>query len=126
MRILRNFFLGLGVVLVIVALAIVLFYRQESYQLYKVLTFFDKKNISKNFRSVKDIFPTTTVPKPEQSTPFAISTSSYPLPESFQVNDSTVITKAFLDQTLTDALLIIRHDTIRYEYYSNGFCCCCC
>jgi hypothetical protein len=121
MRILRKILFAVGIVLAITALAIGLFYRQESYQLYKVLTFFDKRNISENFRGVKDIFPTTTVPKPELSMPFAVSTLPYQLTERFQVKDSTVTTKAFLDQTLTDALLIIQNDTIRYEHYSNGF-----
>jgi CubicO group peptidase (beta-lactamase class C family) len=37
------------------------------------------------------------------------------------LNDSTISTQAFLDFTLTDALLIIQHDSIKYEYYGNGF-----
>jgi len=121
MTLIRKIFVGLAALIGIAALVVVLFFRQESYQLYKVLTFFDKDNISENFRGVKDIFSTTTVPKPEQSVPFVVSYSPYQLIENFQLKDSTIDTKAFLDHTLTDALLIIQHDTIRYEYYSNGF-----
>lgn len=121
MTLIRKIFVGLAALIGIAALVVVLFFRQESYQLYKVLTFFDKDNISENFRGVKDIFSTTTVPKPEQSVPFVVSNSPYQLIENFQLKDSTIDTKAFLDHTLTDALLIIQHDTIRYEYYSNGF-----
>ncbi|MFN8886568.1 MAG: hypothetical protein ACK5WF_03840, partial [Cyclobacteriaceae bacterium] len=112
MKLMRKILLGLGVVIAIIALTIVLFFRQEAYQLYKVVTFFDAGAISENFRGVKEIFPTTTVPKPEQSNPFPMSPESYALIENFQVHDSAVVTKAFLDQTLTDALIIIQHDTI--------------
>ncbi len=121
MKLFKKILFGFGALIGLVLIVILLFYRQESYQLYKVLTFFDKGNISQNFRSVKDIFPTTTVPKPDQPNPFVVSSQPYSLIENFQVRDSLVTTKAFLDQTLTDALLIIQHDTIRYEYYGNGF-----
>lgn len=121
MKLMRKIVLGLGVVIAIIALTIVLFFRQEAYQLYKVVTFFDAGAISENFRGVKNIFPTTTVPKPEQSQPFSVSSQPYSLIENFQAHDSVVVTKAFLDQTLTDALIVIQHDTILYEYYGNGF-----
>jgi len=121
MKLFRKILLGFAALVGLAAIIIFLFYRQESYQLYKVLTFFDKGNISENFRGVKDIFPTTTVPKPDRSDPFPISSKPYSLPTSFQVNDSTVDTNAFLDFTLTDALIVIQNDTVRYESYSNGF-----
>lgn len=41
---------GLGVLIVIH------FFRQEAYQLYKVLTFFDECSITNNFKNVKNIF----------------------------------------------------------------------
>jgi CubicO group peptidase (beta-lactamase class C family) len=121
MKLLRKILLGFAALIGLAAIIILLFYRQESYQLYKVLTFFDKGNISENFRGIKDIFPTTTVPKPDRSDLFPISSKPYSLPTSFQVNDSTVDTNAFLDFTLTDALIVIQNDTVRYESYSNGF-----
>lgn len=37
------------------------------------------------------------------------------------MKDSTLNTQAYLDFTLTDALLIVRHDTLIYEYYANQF-----
>ena len=121
MKLFRKILLGFAALVGLAAIIILLFYRQESYQLYKVLTFFDKGNISENFRGVKDIFPTTTVPKPDRSDLFPISSKPYSLPTSFQVNDSTVDINAFLDFTLTDALIVIQNDTVRYESYSNGF-----
>jgi CubicO group peptidase (beta-lactamase class C family) len=121
MKLLRKILLGLVALIGVAALIVVLFYRQEARQLYKVLTFFDKENISQNFRGTNQIFRTSTVPQPAQSHPFSISSKPYSLLESFQLNDSTINTKAFLDYTLTDALLIIQHDTLKYEYYGNGF-----
>ena len=121
MKLIRKILIVFSALVLLAALVIVLFYRQESYQLYKVLTFFNKDNISSNFKNVKEIFPHTVVPKPEQSNPFPVSTEPYKLTENFQVHDSTVITQAFFDQTLTDALLVIKNDTILYEYYGNGF-----
>jgi CubicO group peptidase (beta-lactamase class C family) len=121
MKLFRKLFLGLVVLIGIAAIIIILFYRQEARQLYKVLTFFDKGTISENFRGTNRIFKTSTVPQPDHSDPFPVSTKLYSLPETFQLGDSTINTKPFLDFTLTDALLIIQHDTMRYEYYGNGF-----
>ena len=121
MKIFRKILLGVTGTLVLIVVVILLFYRQEAYQLYKVLTFFDAKVISENFRTVDKIFRTTTVPKPP--TPFHFATRTVPisLPETFQSEDSTLNTQSYLDYTLTDALLVIRHDTIYYEYYANQF-----
>jgi CubicO group peptidase (beta-lactamase class C family) len=107
----------IGILLVLIALI----YRQEVYQLYKVLTFFDAASISNNFRNAKDIFPTTTVPKADRAYQFAKREKKFSLPDVFQHGDSIVNTQSYLDYTLTDALLIIRHDSIYYEYYANGF-----
>lgn len=121
MKLFRKILIGFAAIVGLAAIIILLFYRQESYQLYKVLTFFDKGNISENFRGTNLIFKTSTVPQPDHSNPFPLSAAPYSLPETFQSKDSVVNTKAFLDFTLTDALLIIQRDTIRYEYYGNGF-----
>jgi len=105
----------------ILSVLVALFYRQEAYQLYKVLTFFDAGAISSNFKNVKDIFPTTTVPQADNPYHFAKREKPFLLPETFPYEDSIVNTQTYLDYTLTDALLIIRHDSIYYEYYANGF-----
>lgn len=104
-----------------VALVIALFFRQEAYQVYKVLTFFEPANISYNFRNIKKIFNTSVVPKPDRSVPFPVAAHPFSLPESFSYRDSLIQTKNYLDYTLTDALLIVRHDTLLHEYYGNGF-----
>ncbi|HRG80020.1 MAG TPA: serine hydrolase, partial [Cyclobacteriaceae bacterium] len=121
MKTIRKTVIGLASVLGLVVLLVILFFRQEAYQLYKVLTFFDENSISNNFKNVKNIFTTTTVPRSTNPHYFPKRAQSIILPETFQYEDSTVNTKAYLEFTLTDALLVIRHDTIYYENYSNQF-----
>ena len=70
MKILRRILIALVSILVIVLLVVLVFFRQETYQLYKVLTMFDKEVISENFRSFDKIFQTVTVPKPKNSYKF--------------------------------------------------------
>lgn len=121
MKIIRKIGIGLASLVGVIALVLVLFFRQEAYQLYKVLTFFDAESISSNFKNVKNIFTTTTVPKSANPYYFPKRVKAFNLPETFQYEDSTVNTQTYLDFTLTDALLVIRHDTIYYENYSNQF-----
>ena len=121
MKILRRILIALFSILGIVLIVVSLFFRQETYQLYKVLTMFDKEVISENFRSFDKIFQTVTVPKPENSHKFPSQMTPITLPESFVAGDSIVNTQGYLDFTLTDALLVLRNDTILFEYYSNGF-----
>ena len=107
--------------LVFVSLIVILFYRQEAYQLYKVLTLFDKEDISWNFRNMKDIFPSVKIPASDQPFSFPVDAQPISLPENFMFNGQSLQTQNFLDSTLTEALLVLKGDTLRYEYYSNGF-----
>ena len=121
MKVLRKFMLVVISLLASILIIVLLFFRQETYQLYKVLTFFEKDVISENFRNIDKIFQTAIVPKPEVSHNFPARRDPIDLPESFISNDSTINTQAYLDYTLTDALIVLRHDTIYFEYYSNQF-----
>jgi len=121
MKTIRKIGIGLASIVGLGVIVVVLFFRQEAYQLYKVLTFFNAGSISNNFKNVKNIFTTTTVPRSANPHYFPQRTQPIALPESFQFEDSTVNTQDYLDFTLTDALLVIRHDTIYYENYSNQF-----
>lgn len=121
MKIIKKTLLGLISLLILVALIIALFYRTEVKRLYHVITLFDPENISENFRGMTKIVNTTTVPKATESYSWPVSNSKINLPTSFQYMDSVVATQDYLDHTLTDAVLIIRNDSIIHEYYSNGF-----
>lgn len=121
MGIVRKILIGLAGLIAVAVVVVALFYRQEAYQFYKVITFFDAGSISSNFKNAKDIFSTTTVPKSAHPYHFAKRAEDFPIPVTFQFEDSTVNTQAYLDFTLTDALLVVRHDTIYHEYYANEF-----
>lgn len=121
MKILRKILIGVTASLALILVLILLFFRQEAYQLYKVLTFFDKDVISENFRSADKIFRTTVVPKSETPYHFPVAAEPIVLPDAFTLEDSTINTQDYLDYTLTDALLVVRHDTVIYEYYANQF-----
>jgi len=112
--------MGLLGLIILLTLIVVLFFRQETYQFYKVLSFFEPTEISNNFRNAKNIFKTSTVPRSDNPYHFPVA-AQVSLPETFSYRDSIIQTKPYLDYTLTDALLIIRHDSILHEYYSNGF-----
>jgi hypothetical protein len=121
MKLLKRTLIAFVGLISLLAIVVLLFYRQEAYQLYKVLTFFEKDEISYNFKSIHKIFNVNVVPKPATSFNFLSAKNQISLPEKFNARDSSITTQAFLDFTLTDALLIIRHDSILYEYYGNGF-----
>lgn len=121
MIVLKKIFLGIVGLLVLIVLVVTLFFRQEVYQLYKVVTFFHPNDISDNFKRVKDIFPYSTVPSSTRPFVHPSAQEAIRLPESFLWQDSTINTQAYLNHTLTDALLIVQNDSIRFEYYGNGF-----
>lgn len=121
MRILKKLFVAAAGLIMLLALLILVFFRQETYQLYKVLTLFDPDQISENFRSTKDIFPTRRVPGAPEADPFPLSAQPIALPEYFPLEDSLIHTRSYLDYTLTDAFLVIRQDSIVHEYYANRF-----
>lgn len=117
----RKILVGFIAFLLIAILIVAIFFRQESYQLYKVLTFFEPDKISDNFKGAKDIFPTRKVPASPDPYHFPIGKNDFQLPGHFNYEDSVVNTQDFLDHTLTDALLIVHRDTLKFEYYSNNF-----
>ena len=120
MRLIKKTLKGIALLILLAALVVALFYRQEAYRLYKVMTFFEPESISENFRGIKDIFPTRTVNA--SSAPFEFPYNELiDLPEGFVHNDSLVNTQDYLDHTLTDALIVLKNDSIVYEYYGNGF-----
>lgn len=116
-KLIFSFLLTLLLVLIIAGVV----FRQEIYQLSKVVTFFEADVISDNFRQVPQIFPTAKVTKSGSAQSLPNSSMKTDLPEQFQWKDSTVQTHAFLEHTLTDGLLIYQGDSIRLAYFGNGY-----
>jgi len=121
MKILRKIVSAVISTVLLATVIVLLFFRQESYQLYKVLTFFDEDVISENFKSIDKIFNIRVVPKPESSYAFPYRETPITIPETFIFDDSSFNTQAYLDYSCTDALIILHRDSIYYEYYANQF-----
>jgi len=105
---------------IIIAVVAGLYYKDELVRLNKVITLFEPENISENFKTFPEFINTSIVEK-------SIRPNELPraemitLPESFSFGDSVVQTQGFLDHTLTDGLLIFQNDSVRFEYFGNGF-----
>lgn len=106
--------------IVVLAVATGLYFREELQRLNIVITMFEPENISKNFKSFPDFINTEVVAKSSVSNALP-NASRLNLPKSFQLGDSVVQTKAFIDHTKTDGLMIFQGDSVRYEYYGNDF-----
>ena len=112
-------FISLGSLLFIAIIGGIV-YRKELVRLSIVLSMFEPENISDNFKSFPDFISTKIVEK--STTPTVLPrASAISLPDNFQLEDSVVQTSAFLTHTNTDGLLVFQGDSIRYEYYGNGF-----
>ncbi len=110
-------------VLAALALSLVIsgfYFREELVRLNKVITMFEPENISENFKSFPEYVNTAVLTKSEQPT-ILPQAGHISLPERFQMGDTVIQTQAFLDHTNTDGLLIYQGDSVRFEYYGNGF-----
>ncbi len=98
-----------------------LIFKQEAYQMYKVVTFFEKSQITNNFRGIKDIFNTSKVEASNKIDLLPVSNSNIGLPQYILYLDSTIVTKEYFNHTLTDGLVVLQGDSIVHESYMNGF-----
>lgn len=109
---------GLGI-LILLVLVVAIYNRKKITQLYTVLHIFDEDQIVDNFMSMEDLFDTRTIEKSNTPTQLVKDISYTPI-SSFGYEDSTIQVPAFLDNTKTMGLLVMRSDTIIYEEYFNG------
>ena len=112
-RLLR--WLGAGFVLM-AALALV--YRTELAQLWKVSRLFDADIIVHNFQHMDELFPSRTVQRGDEV--FEFGRGAYTLPASFRYDGRSYDSEAFLEDTDTTGLLIVKDDTILLERYQRG------
>ncbi len=97
---------GVGIALL---LALALFYRSELTQLWKVVHLFDADAIVYNFQHMDELFPSRTVQRGGGVLEF--ERGSYDLPAGFRYAGRSYDTEAFLEDTATTGLLIMRDDT---------------
>jgi hypothetical protein len=87
-------------------------------RMYNVLTLFDQKCITQNFRDMKSMFNYRTVHKGNSVYQFKHSETA--LPDSFTYAGKKINLREFLDRTWTTGLIVIRDDTILHESYYRG------
>lgn len=100
-----------------VALIAAFIYREPLERLYRVNTLFDGDRIVGNFSNMRSMFLSTDIPR--NGPVFTFGEAPSPLPETFQGRDQVKDVTAFLEETNTTSLLVIRDDKIEYEAYFN-------
>lgn len=87
-------------------------------RLVTVMGLFEPENISQNFLTMEDIFPTTEIAASQNPTKF--HHKSVNLPEEFSFKDSIINTRNYLESTKTAGLIVLQGDTILHELYGEG------
>lgn len=90
----------------------------ELRQLYHTVRLFDADVIVHNFSHLPDIAPTKTIAK--QGPVFALGSAPQDLPESFQYQGETRDIQAFLENSSTTALVVLKGEDITFEQYYQG------
>lgn len=102
---------------VIVLLAI--WNREKLTRLYHVNHLFDKEVITNNFQHMEEIFDVTQVAP--STSPYSIPRKlDFHMPASFAYKGESHDVKQFLEESMTEGLMIIHNDTLIYEQYSLG------
>ena len=105
-----------SVVLIVLALFVWKWPMLE--RLYKVVTLYDEDKIAFNFLHMEQAFPTKTLQPSTQPQPLPVALS--PLPDGFNFEGQTVELEAFLTDSRTSGLLVIKNGTIVAEHYAEG------
>ncbi|MBU2514276.1 beta-lactamase family protein [bacterium] len=114
---LRNiglFFAGLIVLLAIIAA----FNAREIFRFWKVVTLFDKQNITENFQNMAGIFPYHEVKNGDPV--YQFKKNPRQLPETCRYNGKSHNFLQLMKDTRTTGLLVLKDDTIVFEDYYLG------
>ncbi len=118
MRKWKWFGIALGVVLVTAAVAGVLYGKQMK-MLVVSLKSFRNENLAHTFQHTPEIQPTKKISRGEDTFSFQ-KEDNCPLVKQFVFADCSYETEAFLANTRTSALLVVKDDVIKYEQYFLG------
>lgn len=118
MRKWKWFGIALGVVLVTAAVAGVL-YGKKMKMLVVSLKSFRNENLAHTFQHTPEIQPTKKISRGEDTFSFQ-KEDNCPLAKQFVFADCSFETEAFLADTRTSALLVVKDDVIKYEQYFLG------
>ncbi|MCP4005215.1 MAG: serine hydrolase [bacterium] len=109
--------LGLGVlVLLVVIVAVGLYYKREVDRAAWALTLFSGAEQYENFNRLAEFYPVSTMRAAPEPFDFPDG-AGITLPTSFVYHGKTVDSEAFLAETDTSALLVLKDGRVRYERY---------
>jgi len=109
---------GVGLGFLIVVLVLLVIYQKNLTRLYTAVTLYDKDKIVNNFLTMYESFNSTIIPASTQPSPFPVELK--PLPDSFRVENQSMTLTAFLEDTQTTGLLVLKDGKIVYENYWLG------
>lgn len=116
MKLFKKIGLSLAAILLIAAIFLYPKYKNVNHAIH----LFDKEQITSNFRTMNDFWPSSTLTQAGQ--PFVYPRKDQvSLPAEFKYNNEVLNTKTFIDSSFTTGLIIIQDDTIVYENYFLGF-----
>lgn len=116
MRLALKIGLGLLVVVVLAGGSGYLWLRASPY--WAGITLFAEANRVENFRAMDGVFPALDVPNGDDV--WAFSAAPRPLPETYLFEGEARRLAAFLDETVTTGLLVVRDGAIVHEEYRLG------
>ncbi len=112
---------GIGLLAIIgVFIILLVINRHKLTRLLAVNTLFDEENIIDNFQNMDQIFDVSQIGLPVQSVSIPNASSEYRLPTTITVNNKECNVKDYLEETATEGLIIIQHDSILHESYYLG------
>jgi CubicO group peptidase (beta-lactamase class C family) len=109
---------GVGLGFLIVVLVLLVAYQKNLIRLYTAVTLYDEDKIVHNFLTMHESFNSTVIPA--SSAPFQFSEELKSLPNLFNYETQSMSLTAFLEDTQTTGLLVLKDGQIVYENYWLG------
>ena len=111
-------FKGIALGFIIVVLILLGIYQKNLVRLYTAVTLYDQDKIAHNFLSMYQSFNATEIPASSHT--FQLPESAQALPEAFNYEDQSLQLTAFIEDTQTTGLLVLKDGQIVYENYWLG------
>ena len=105
-----------GVLMILVALVAI--YQKNLVRLYTAVTLYDQDKIANNFLTMYQSFNATVIDASTE--PFYFPVEAKALPDSFEYDNRAESTQAFIEDSQTTGLLVLKDGKIVYEDYWLG------
>lgn len=110
--------IGYTSVVLLLALSVAGFYKNELLQLYHTVHLFDHDVIVNNFSNMKQLAPAKTIKR--SGTVDKLGQQPFPLPQQFVYQDTMFDMQRWLTRSSTTALVVMKGNNITFEQYYQG------